>query len=55
MRKVLNLTVGQSKEMNILSAAAITVTPLVAVASLRAVIPYAVMLVAIDAFNELSE
>ena len=53
-RKVLHLTVPQNKETNILTAACLSIAPLVAIGSLRPMVPYSVMLVAIDAFNELS-
>lgn len=54
-RKALQLAVPLPKESNMITAAALCITPLVAMGSLRPLIPYAVMLVAIDAFNELNE
>jgi hypothetical protein len=51
---VLQVTVPLSKETNILSAAVLCMTPLAVVAPLRPLLPYGLMLVAIDAFNELS-
>uniref|UniRef100_A0A7S3HI91 Mitochondrial import inner membrane translocase subunit TIM22 n=1 Tax=Spumella elongata TaxID=89044 RepID=A0A7S3HI91_9STRA len=53
-RKVLQMAVPQDKLTNIVTAATLTISPLLAVGSLRPLIPYSVMLVAIDAFNELS-
>lgn len=53
-RKMLQFAVPQNRETNIVSAAAICITPLIAIASLRPMVPYSIMLVAIDAYNELS-
>jgi hypothetical protein len=53
-RKVLQITVPQNRETNMITAAAVCITPLIAIGSLRPLVPYSVMLVAIDAFNELS-
>ena len=54
-RMALKLYYPQTKEENIMTAAAITFPPLVIYAPLRALIPYAVMLVGLDAYNELME
>jgi len=48
------MAVPQDKLTNIVTAATLTISPLLAVSALRPLIPYSVMLVAIDAFNELS-
>lgn len=53
-RKVLQVAIPMSKENNILTAAALCMFPLAGVAALRPLAPYGVMLVAIDAYNELS-
>jgi hypothetical protein len=55
VRKTLQYAVPQPLENNIIAAAALSITPLVAIGSLRPLIPYSVMLVAIDAFNEFNE
>jgi hypothetical protein len=48
----LKLYYPQAVEDNVLSSALITMSPLVAYAPWRPVLPYALLLVGLDAFNE---
>ena len=55
MRKVLKLYVPQEPEENILTAAALSIIPLIAMPKLRPWIPYSIMLVALDALNGMND
>lgn len=52
-RAALKICFLQSKEENILSAGVLSLSPLAVFSSLRPMIPYAVLLVGLDAFNDL--
>jgi hypothetical protein len=54
-RKVLKLYVPQPPEMNVMSAAVLSIIPLVAVPSLRPMVPYAIMLIGLDALNGIND
>lgn len=51
----LELYLPQSKEDNVATAAVLSLAPLVVLRRFRPLFPYGVMLIAIDAFNVLSE
>lgn len=51
IRKVLKLYVDQTPEMNVATAAVLCTTPLVVMSSLRPMMPYAIMMIGLDAIN----
>ena len=51
IRKALKLYVDQPAEMNVSTAAVATMFPLVVVPSLRPMVPYAIMMIGLDAIN----
>ena len=55
MRKLLYLYNPQPPEMNMLTASFISLAPLLAVGSLRAMLPYGVMLIVLDALNGIND
>ena len=55
LRKVLKLYYPQSAEMNVLMATGISVVPLIVMPSLRPMIPYAIMLIGLDAINGIND
>ena len=54
-RKVLKLYYPQAPEMNVFTAASICVSPLIIIPSLRPMIPYAIMMVGLDALNGMND
>jgi hypothetical protein len=54
-RKVLKLYVEQPAEMNVATATALSTSPLIILPSLRPMVPYAIMLIALDAINGIND
>ena len=55
VRKTMSLYNPQPPEINVITSAAISLTPLLFVASMRPLIPYGVMLIGLDAINGLDD
>ena len=55
MRRTLKLYYPQPPEMNVLTALTFSLTPLVAMPKMRPMIPYAIMLVGLDAINGMND
>lgn len=55
VRKTLHLYNPQPPEVNVISSAVISLTPLIFIGSMRPLIPYGVMLIGLDAINGLDD
>lgn len=53
IRKTLKLYFPQKAEENVMTAAALSITPLIVFPALRPMIPYSLMMIGLDAFNGL--
>lgn len=54
-RKILKLCYPQSSEVNVATSAVICIAPLIIVPSLRAIVPYGIVLVGLDAINGMDD
>lgn len=55
LRKLLRVTVPSSGEENVAVAGLLTITPMIVMRSFRPMVPYGVMMIALDAFNGLND
>jgi hypothetical protein len=55
IRKTIHIYYPQPPEVTVMLSAAISLTPLVVMSSMRPLIPYGVMLIGLDAINGLEE